>query len=168
MMKVRSKIRLIKRALIVSSILGIFLLVLIQHGNAQIPFYYQYQPAFVGPYNFFGGAPPFGPLYSNPFYEYEYFGYGFPSRNAAVLSSSTLLYASLLNTPTAPTATTVIGLNTAITLAALGGTGVSSTTLATLAATPVPTVTTTPTVGITTTLLLGGGVSTSTLLLLGI
>ncbi|MBN1227242.1 MAG: hypothetical protein JXA79_09640 [Deltaproteobacteria bacterium] len=169
MMKVGSKIRLIKSALIVSIILGIVSLVLIRQGNAQVPFYYQYQPAFVDPYYFFGGVTPFGPLYTNPFFGYDNFGYGFPSRNAAVLSSSTLLYASLLNTPTAPTTTTVIGLNTAITLAALGGTSISSTTLALLASTPVlPTVTTTPTIGTTTALLLGGGVSTSTLLLLGI
>ena len=169
MMKVSSKIRLIKNAVIVSSILGIFSLVLIQQGNAQIPFYNQYQPAFVNPYFFFGGVTPFGPFSSNPFYGYEYFDYGFPSRNAAVLSSSTLLYASLLNIPTFPTTTsTVIGLSTAITLATLGGTSFSSTTLAALASTPVPTLTTTPTIGTTTALLLGGGVSTTTLLLLGI
>ncbi|MEW5803228.1 MAG: hypothetical protein AB1847_14115 [bacterium] len=148
-----------KRAIMIVGIIIMLLGAFVQQGRAQIaPFYPSVFP-------YYGGfpivAPP--PLYGS------LYGY-LPTRSAAVLLSTSTLLPTLLTTPTTTTtATPVIGVSTAITLATLGGTGLSSTTLATLAATPVPTtVTTTPTIGTTTALLLSGGVSTSTLLLLGI
>ncbi|MCL6584317.1 MAG: hypothetical protein K6U11_11850 [bacterium] len=125
-----------------------------------------YPPVFF-PFEGFPLLPPPGvaPVF------YGYLPYSYPAtRSASVLSStSSLLLSTLLTPTTTTTATPVIGVSTAITLATLGGSGLSTTTLATLAATPVPTtVTTTPTIGTTTALLLSGGVSTSTLLLLGI
>lgn len=172
-----SKIKLAKLAFPLFCVLILFSISLIQPSNAQVPPYNQSQTAFLDSLYLNEWSIPFGPFflnipfYNNPFYGYGYLGYGLPSRNAAVLSSTTLLAASLLATSTVtPTTTTLIGVNTAITLATLGGTGLSTTILATLATTPVPTVPTitTPVIGTTTALLLSGGVSTSTLLLLGI
>ena len=143
----------------------------IPKGSSQICPYYAppfYPPAF---FNYYCGYLPIaGPGLTVPL------DYLYPPRNASTLllgtpggGTATLLTA--LITPTAPATTpTLFGLTTAITLAAGGGGGINTNTLALLAATPVPTApATTPTIGTTTLLLLGGGgVNTTTLLLLGI
>ena len=154
------------KILTIVSIVILPLIFFIQQGNTQIPLYYPYPPAFFNPIYSFG----YFPAIASQIYQY-------PVRNAfALLSSSgggtTSLLTTLL-TPTTPisTAQPLIGVATAITLAAGGG--ISNNTLVLLSTTPVPVPTfptlTTPTIGTTTALLLGGGgVSTSTLLLLGI
>lgn len=140
-------------SIIVMMLSGVF----VRQGGAQIaPYYYPFA------YSYYGGFPVVPPLYGYPTYGYPF------TRSAAVVLPITTLLPTLLAPTTTTTAAPIIGVSTAITLATLGGTGLSATALVALSTTPVPTVTTTPTIGTTTALLLSGGVSTTTLLLLGI
>ncbi|MEW6378128.1 MAG: hypothetical protein AB1611_00825 [bacterium] len=159
------QMRIIRGLILTLSTLSLVFILFVRQGNTQIVPYYPPAYAYTGV--FAAIVPPFvavPPLYGYPAYSYPV------TRTAATTLATALLLPTLLAPTTTTTAAPVIGVSTAITLATLGGTSLSATTLATLAATPVPTtVTTTPTIGTTTALLLsGGGVSTSTLLLLGI
>ena len=150
----------VHKFLIFLSVILLSLTILEHQGKAQNPLYYP--PAFFNPLYTFGYFPVIAP----PIY---------PVRNAfTLLPSSGGGTSSLLTTLLAPTATVtapqpLIGVATAITLAAGGG--ISNNTLVLLSTTPVPTfpTITAPTIGTTTALVLGGGgISTSTLLLLGL
>jgi hypothetical protein len=149
------RVKTLKRVVFIFIIIVLWSIACIQQGSAQMMPYYPYP--FFDPFCCYGAFPMIAPpFYGYPAYGYP--GYGFPDygyRNAsAVLPTSTLLTALLAPTTTI-TAAPIIGVATAITLFTLGGTGLSATTLAILAATPVPTtVTTTP--SLTATLLLLG------------
>ena len=160
------KIMTVKKMIVILSIIiGLGIMTFIPQSSAQLFPYYP--PTFFNPIFYPGYFPTAGTGLIDPF------SYYYPTRNATLVTST--LLASLLTTPTTPTTTTLLGLTTAITLASTGS-GISTSTLALLASTPVPTLstaptfpTTTPTIGTTTLLLLGGsGVSTTTLLLLGL
>jgi len=151
------RIKQAKGAILIFSIIVMLSGAFIPQGEAQ------FGPYYPAAFPYYGGFPVVAPP---PFYGYSY-GY-LPTRSAAVTLPTSLLLPTLLAPTTTTTAAPIIGVSTAITLATLGGTGLSATALVALSTTPVPTVTTTPTIGTTTALLLSGGVSTSTLLLLGI
>lgn len=162
------RIKIITNILFFLSIILSSLIIFAQQGKAQITLYYP--PAFFNPIYSFGYFPSIPLLIPQPICEY-------PARNAfALLPSSGGGTSSLLTTLLTPTITVtatqpLIGVTTAVTLAAGGG--ISTNTLLLLSSTPVPLPTiptvTTPTIGTTTALFLGGGgISTTTLLLLGL
>ena len=139
---------------------------------------------YVPPPTAFGYFPLFPPIPFTPFIPYAPtalpFSYGpTPFRTAALLttastpgipgvSSSTLLLASLGLLPTTTTVAPIVPtLYSSLGLLPTYYPTVAPTvtTIPTYYPTVAPTVTTTPTIGLTTALLLGGGISTTTLLL---